>query len=51
MEDKFLSASLRGDLPAVEQLLANGFPVKAKNKVKYTHLSVYIQTLSSSMFP
>ena len=51
MEEEFLSASLRGDLPKVKKLIAKGCPVKAKNKVKYTHLSVYIQTLSSSMFP
>ena len=51
MEDEFLSASLRGDLPKVKKLIAKGCPAKAKNKVKYTHLSVYIQTLSSSIFP
>ena len=50
MEDEFLSASFRGYLPAVEQLLANGCPVKAKNKVKYTHLSVYIQTCQAACF-
>ena len=50
MEDEFLSASLRGDLPAVEQLLANGIPVIAKNKVKYTHLSVYIQSCQAACF-
>lgn len=42
MEDKFLAAALRGDIPEVEQLLAKGCSANTKNKVKYTHLSVYI---------
>ena len=51
MEDEFLHAAESGDLPKVEELLAKGCSANAKNEVKYTHLSVYIQTLSGSMFP
>ena len=50
MEDVFLGAAKRGDLPKVKDLLAKGCPANAKNEVKYTHLSVYIQTLSNSIF-
>ena len=51
MEGAFLVAALAGDLPELKELLRKGCPANAKNEVKYTHLSVYIQTLSSSMFP
>ena len=51
MEDEFLDATERGDLPEVKELIAKGCLANAKNEVKYTHLSVYIQTLSGSMFP
>ena len=51
MEDEVLRAALAGDLPEVKRLMAKGCPANAKNEVNSTHLSVYIQTLSSSMFP
>ena len=51
MESALLGAALAGDLPDLKELLRMGFPANAKNEVKATHLSVYIQTLSSSMFP
>ena len=51
MEDEFLDAAESGDLSEVKRLIAKGCPANAKNKVKSTHLPVYIQTLSSSMFP
>jgi len=51
MEDEFLAAAESGELPKVKKLIAEGCSANAKNEVKYTHLSVYIQTLSSSMFP
>ena len=51
MEEGFLDAAFRGDLSEVKELLVKGCPAHAKNEVKSTHLSVYIQTLSSSMFP
>ena len=41
MEDTFLKAALRGDLPEVEELLGKGCPANAKDEVRYTHLSVY----------
>ena len=41
MEDKFLAAAKRGDLPEVKKVIAKGCPAKAKNKVKYTHLSTF----------
>ena len=46
MEAEFLDAALSGNLLEVEKLLAKGCSAYAKNEVKYTHLSVYIQTLS-----
>ena len=51
MEDEFLYAALTGDLPEVKRLIAKGCSANSKNEVKSTHVSVYIQTLSSSMFP
>ena len=42
MEDEFLAAAKRGDLPKVKKLIEEGCSAKAKNEVKYTHLSVYI---------
>ena len=51
MEDEFLDAAESGNLPEVKRLIAKGCSANAKNEVKYTHLSVYIQTLSGSMFP
>ena len=51
MEDEFLDAAESGDLSEVKMLMAKGCPANAKNEVNSTHLSVYIQTLSSSMFP
>ena len=51
MEDEFLDAADSGDLSKVKELLAKGCSANAKDEVKCTHLSVYIQTLSSSMFP
>ena len=50
MEAEFLDAALSGNLLEVEKLLARGCSAYAKNEVKYTHLSVYIQTLSNSIF-
>ena len=38
MEDAFIAAVQRGDLPEVEELLAKGCPANAKYKVEYTHL-------------
>ena len=51
MEGALLGAALAGDLPELKELLLKGCPANAKNEVKATHLSVHIQTLSSSMFP
>ena len=51
MEGAFLAAALAGDLPELKELLRKGCTANAKNEVKSTHLSVYIQTPSSSMFP
>ena len=51
MEDEFLYAALTGDLLEVKRLIAKGCSASSKNEVKSTHLSVYIHTLSSSMFP
>ena len=51
MEGAFLDAASIGELPELKELLRKGCPANAKNEVKSTHLSVYIQTLSSSMFP
>ena len=39
MEDEFLAAVLRGDLPTLERLLAQGYPVNVQNTVKYTHFA------------
>ena len=50
MEAEFLDAASSGNLLEVEKLLTKGCSAYAKNEVKYIHLSVYIQTLSSSMF-
>ena len=38
MEDAFIAAVKRGDLPEVEELFAKGCPANAKYKVEYTHL-------------
>ena len=51
MEGAFLGAALAGDLPGLKELLRKGCSANAKNEVNSAHLSVYIQTLSSSMFP
>ena len=51
MEDEFLDAAESGNLPEVKWLMAKGCPANTKNEVKSTPLSVYIQTLSSSMLP
>ena len=40
MEDEFLDAAERGNLPEVKELIAKGCLANAKNEVKYTHLSV-----------
>ena len=50
MEGAFLDAAWTGDLPELKELLRKDCPANAKNEVKSTHLSAYIQTMSSTMF-
>ena len=42
MEDEFLDAAKKGDLPEVKRLMAKGCAANTKNEVKYTHLSVLL---------